>query len=93
MRSLRVLGVFWCCLIAVISAYAQQRIIQVDEIGNTQKHKQQYIIKDGKVYHSDSIGNIEYNKQQYKIVGNKLCPIDSIGNIEHRKSCMEIKTR
>lgn len=46
------------------SAVIQQngRVIETDQFGNKQHHKQQYQIKDGKVYQTDSVGNIQYHK-------------------------------
>lgn len=43
------------------------RIRSTDSIGNTQYHKESYVVKHGKIYQTDSIGNIQYHKGGLKI--------------------------
>lgn len=43
------------------------RIRSVDSVGNTQYHKDSYVVKNGKIYQTDSIGNIRYHKGSLKI--------------------------
>ena len=48
---------------------AQQngRIVETDATGNKQYHRQQYLMKDGKVYQTDSLGNVQYHKPSFAI--------------------------
>ena len=43
------------------------RIRSVDSTGNTQYHKESYVVKNGRIYQTDSIGNIQYHKGSLKI--------------------------
>ena len=52
-------------------AYAEQRIVQTDSLGNKQYHKPQYVVKDNRVYQTDSVGNKQYHKPQLVIVQPK----------------------
>lgn len=49
----------------VTCAVAQQegkRVYQKDSVGNTQYHKQSWVIKDGKLCPVDTIGNRQHHK-------------------------------
>jgi hypothetical protein len=43
------------------------RIIQLDQLGHEQPHKQQYVIKEGNIYFADFAGRPDYSKPAGKL--------------------------
>ena len=43
------------------------RIVEVDPSGNKQHHKQQYVVREGRVHETNSYGRIQYHKPSYVV--------------------------
>jgi hypothetical protein len=87
-----------CFLSAVALVYSgsaiseEQRIYQIDSLGNTQYHKPSFSIrKDGRMIETDPLGNKQYHKQQYQLHGDKVYQTDSLGNIQYHKPQLKMK--
>ena len=73
-------------LITICAHAEENRIYQIDSLGNIQYNKPSYAIqKDGRIIETDAVGNKRYDKQQYQIKEDKTYPVDSLGNIQYNK--------
>ena len=61
-------------------------MIEVSPYGREESHKQQYVIKDNRVYHADAAGNIKHNKPSWTVgKDGRVMQNDVLGNPQYHK--------
>ena len=80
------------CSASSYSVGGEGRVVEVDQYGNRQPQKTQYVVRNGRVYESDSYGRIRYHKPSYTVgKDGRGVQTDAYGSKRYDKPQYQVK--